>query len=217
MTAIELSHVSMRWDQRRVLDDVSLTVDRGDFMVITGPNGGGKSTLLRIMLKLLKPTCGKVDYYSCAGDAVSRLPIGYLPQKNLIDHRFPITVEEVISSGLLGHKHIRKSEAETRVREVVAMMGLEDHSGSPIGHLSGGQLQRSLLGRALISRPEILVLDEPLSYVDRSFSDHLYDILGCLHGEGTTIVAVSHELRGFGRMATRHIYVDRNIRYGDPD
>ena len=167
----------MRWERREILDAVNLTVNRGDFIAITGPNGGGKTTLLRIILKLLKPTSGKVDYLNPDGAVSERLPIGYLPQKNMIDSRFPITVEEVVASGLLSEKGVTKENLKKRVDETLALIDLQPHARQTIGTLSGGQLQRALLGRALISNPSILVLDEPLSYIDKRFEGRLYDLL----------------------------------------
>ena len=175
--AIRLSEVGMRWERREILDAVNLTVNRGDFIAITGPNGGGKTTLLRIILKLLKPTSGKVDYLNPDGAVSERLPIGYLPQKNMIDSRFPITVEEVVASGLLSEKGVTKENLKKRVDETLALIDLQPHARQTIGTLSGGQLQRALLGRALISNPSILVLDEPLSYIDKRFEGRLYDLL----------------------------------------
>ena len=145
---IELDHVWMQWDNRIALQDVSLSIDEGDFVAITGPNGGGKTTLLRIVLKLLKPTQGRVVYRE-QGREVKDLVVGYLPQKNMIDQRFPISVEEVISSGLLSQK-LDKTEVANQVAKIIDMVGLKEHAHRPIGNLSGGQLQRALLGRAII-------------------------------------------------------------------
>lgn len=208
--AIRLSEVGMRWERREILDAVNLTVNRGDFIAITGPNGGGKTTLLRIILKLLKPTSGKVDYLTADGAVSERLPIGYLPQKNMIDSRFPITVEEVVASGLLSEKGVTKENLKKRVDETLALIDLQLHAGQTIGALSGGQLQRALLGRALISNPSILVLDEPLSYIDKRFEGRLYDLLKGLP-RSTTILLVSHEMSVISGMATRHLIVDHTV------
>lgn len=205
---ISLHEVSQRWGDRTVLHDVALDILRGDFVAITGPNGGGKTTLLRILLKLLTPTRGRVVYHGPEGKAVSRLPIGYLPQKNLIDSRFPITVREVVASGLLGTPFKKDQE---RVEEMLGRVEMTQHASAPIGALSGGQLQRTLLGRALVSEPQVLVLDEPLSYVDKHFEQRIYDIIACLAPK-TTIILVSHEMSVIDRMANRHIIVDGSVR-----
>ena len=205
---IELDHVWMQWDNRIALQDVSLSIDEGDFVAITVPNGGGKTTLLRIVLKLLKPTQGRVIYRE-QGREVKDLVVGYLPQKNMIDQRFPISVEEVISSGLLSQK-LDKTEVANQVAKIIDMVGLKEHAHRPIGNLSGGQLQRALLGRAIISQPRVLVLDEPLSYVDKRFEGRIYEIVSQL-SRNTTILLVSHEMSKISTMANRHIIIDKQL------
>ena len=207
---IELGSVAMQWDNHIALQNVSLTINEGDFLAITGPNGGGKTTLLRLILRLIKPTRGKVIYRS-NGKEVENLEIGYLPQKNQIDSRFPITVEEVVSLGLMSQKKLSKQERKEKVSQTIALMGLEEHANRLIGELSGGQLQRTLLGRAIVSNPRVLVLDEPLSYVDKSFEGRLYDIIAQL-AKHTTIILVSHEMTRIATMANRHIIIDRTLR-----
>ncbi len=142
---ISLSDITMSYGRRTVLSDVNLQLHRGEFLAVTGPNGGGKSTLLKIMLRLLTPTRGRVEYHS-------RFIPGYLPQKNAIDSRFPITVREVIATGLMGRDNadLSKEEKHERVEGMIAEMELMSHADNPIGALSGGQLQRTLLGRALV-------------------------------------------------------------------
>ena len=202
---LQLCEVSKRWRDRQVLANVNLDVNYGDFMAITGPNGGGKTTLLRIMLRLLKPTCGKVIY----SQTLKSDSIGYLPQKNMIDSHFPITVREVVASGLLS-RQIKGAELSRRVNEMLSSVGLDARANSSIGQLSGGQLQRALLGRALISKPSLLVLDEPLSYIDKRFEHQLYEILATV-AETTTVVLVSHEMTAISEMANRHIIVDNGL------
>lgn len=205
---ISLRCITKRWEKKTVLDDINFDVRRGDFIAITGPNGGGKTTMLRILLRLLKPTSGTVTYFQ-NGVPVKHLPIGYLPQKNMIDSRFPISVREVIASGLLGD-HMEASEKAARIDEVTELMGLTEHSDSSIGNLSGGQLQRALLGRAIISRPEVLVLDEPLSYVDKKFEHYIYDLVAEL-SKTTTLLLVSHEMSTIAGMANRHLIIDHTL------
>ena len=202
---LQLQNISMQWHDRRVLSDISLAVFPGDFMAITGPNGGGKTTLLRIMLRLLKPTSGNVIY----GVGLKSNAIGYLPQKNMIDSHFPITVHEVVASGLLAQR-LPASEVRDKVGAMLRTVGHTEQAGSSIGQLSGGQLQRALLGRAMISEPSLLVLDEPLSYIDKRFEHQLYDILASV-ARTTTIVLVSHEMTAISEMANRHIIVDNGI------
>lgn len=207
---IELRDVNVRRDGRNILDDVNLTVDNGDFLAITGPNGGGKTTLLKVMLKLMKPTTGTVTYFGTDGLPVNRLNIGYLPQKNSIDSRFPLSVTEVVATGLMNSKEMSDKDKKKRLEEVLEILQLDDRAQAPIGEISGGQLQRALLGRAIINHPTILVLDEPLSYLDRYFIGETYKLLEKLR-ETTTIVLVSHEMSTIAEMANRHILVDHNV------
>lgn len=204
---ISLEDVSMAWDGRRILESVNLDIHAHDFLAITGPNGGGKSTLLKIILKLLRPTTGRVTYHGNKGS----LNIGYLPQKNMIDARFPITVREVVASGLAGPHGRRLTEHDRLIDETIKLIELDTHRNASIGTLSGGQLQRVLLGRAIISKPTLLVLDEPLSYLDKHFEHHTYNILKNM-APTTAIVLVSHEMTTLADMATRHLIVDHAIQ-----
>lgn len=208
---IRLDNVSVEYDRKRVLDDVNLSIRKGDFMAISGPNGGGKTTLLRVLLRLLPPTSGKVEYLR-GGEPVKRLPIGYLPQKSMIDTKFPITVRETVKSGMQSGWFGRMpADSAERFHRVVALCGIGGYLDKGIGQLSGGQLQRTLLARAVISDPEVLVLDEPLSYVDKQFEHRIYSIMEEL-ARRTTIILVSHEMSVISGMANRHMIVDRRVR-----
>lgn len=208
---ISLKGIELRRENKIILHDIDLTVTRGEFVAVTGPNGGGKTTLLRIILKLISPNKGSVKYFTPDGKEAKRLNIGYLPQKNMIDSHFPISVREVISSGLLTSRHMSAQEKEQRITECMEQCGLESLGDRAIGNLSGGQLQRTLFARAIVSSPDILILDEPLSYIDKHFEPKLYEIVERMHCNGATVILVSHEMSHIASMATRHLVVDRTI------
>ena len=152
-------------------------------------------------------TSGRVIFRQ-EGHEIDKIVIGYLPQKNQIDSRFPISVEDVVRSGLYG-TGTPKSDAIAKVDNTLALIGLESHRRHAIGELSGGQLQRALLGRAIISDPRVLILDEPLSYIDKHFENQMYDIIDSL-ARHTTILLVSHEMSTIAAMASRHLIVDQS-------
>ena len=157
-TLIEIQHLNAGYDGRTVLRDVDLTVYDRDFLGIIGPNGGGKTTLIRCILGLLKPQSGTIAFHP-----------QYLPQYASIDRKFPITVQEVILSGLSSRKGLSarySADERQRAARVIARMGLEGMEQKAIGALSGGQLQRALLGRAIVSDPEVVILDEPATYTN---------------------------------------------------
>lgn len=194
-TILSLRGIAAAYDKKQVLYDINLDVYEHDFLGIIGPNGGGKTTLIKVMLGLLKPTAGSVSFFH-NGTKSNTLCMGYLPQYTKVDKKFPICVEEVVLSGLSsrkpligGYSHEQKKKAE----EVIERMGLEGLNKRPIGQLSGGQLQRALLGRAVISDPQLLILDEPSTYIDKKFEARLYELLGEINRE-CAIVLVSHDI-----------------------
>ena len=211
---IEIKNLSAGYDSRTVLRNVNLTVYDRDFLGIIGPNGGGKTTLIKCILGLLKPTGGEILYRvaTTSGNSSaphdnsatnsqfstlnSQLSMGYLPQYNSIDRKFPITVEEVILSGLSSQKSLisRFTAAHReKAHQVIARMGLEGLEERAIGALSGGQLQRALLGRAIISDPQLVVLDEPSTYIDKRFEARLYELLAEINHD-CAIILVSHDI-----------------------
>ena len=209
---LQMTGISAAYDNKTVLENINLTVFERDFLGVIGPNGGGKTTLIKVMLGLLNPTAGKVTFYQ-EGKEVPEISMGYLPQYNSIDKKFPISVYEVVLSGLNRQKSLFRSFSPAQheqVKQVIARMGLEGLEKRAIGQLSGGQLQRSLLARAIISRPEVVVLDEPLSYVDKHFEQQIYHIVADL-ARHSTIILVSHEMTVISRMANRHILVNRSV------
>lgn len=190
------------------MTDVNLSLFCGDFLAVTGANGGGKTSLVKIMLGLLAPTAGRVSYYG--GERVVPLNVGYLPQKSSLDMRFPITLGEMIASGFTGSAITDASVRGSRMKEVVDMMELLPLLDRQIGEVSGGQFQRALMARALLGKPDLLVLDEPTSYLDAYFEDRVFDILGELTGK-CTIVMVSHAAERVRSVATRLVSVNRTV------
>lgn len=192
---IELQDIEVAYDEKTVLRDVNLTVYEKDFLGIIGPNGGGKTTLIKVILRLLKPKKGSLRFYA-DGKSVEEIKIGYLPQYNNIDKKFPISVYDVVLSGLSRQKSLFRrfsKEQRQRVNDVIRQMGLEGLEQRTIGQLSGGQLQRALLGRAIISQPDVVILDEPNTYIDKRFEAKLYDLLGEINREHA-IILVSHDI-----------------------
>lgn len=186
---IEIKNLSAGYDGRNVLHDINLTVYERDFLGIIGPNGGGKTTLIKCILGLLKPTGGEIVFNG-------KPSLGYLPQYSTIDRKFPISVEEVILSGLSIQKSLASRftpEQRKKGGQVIARMGLEGLEHRAIGQLSGGQLQRALLGRAIISDPSVLILDEPSTYIDKRFEARLYELLAEINKE-CAIILVSHDI-----------------------
>ena len=185
---IEVRNLSAGYDGRKILRDINLTIYERDFLGIIGPNGGGKTTLIKCILGLLKPISGEIKY--------SISTMGYLPQYNSIDRKFPISVEEVILSGLSSKKSLTSrftTAHHEKVQAVIARMGLEGLAHRAIGQLSGGQLQRALLGRAIVSDPSIVILDEPSTYIDKRFEARLYELLAEINKD-CAIILVSHDI-----------------------
>lgn len=189
---IEIKNLSAGYDGRTVLRDINLPVYEHDFLGIIGPNGGGKTTLIKCILGLLSPTKGEIIY----NGKQTPCKMGYLPQYSTIDRKFPISVEEVILSGLSSQKSLTSrfnTEQREKAQEVIHRMGLEGLEQRAIGKLSGGQLQRALLGRAVISDPAVLILDEPSTYIDKQFEARLYELLAEINKE-CAIILVSHDI-----------------------
>lgn len=185
---LQLQNVGMRFEEKQVLHGIDLTINAGDFWVFVGPNGGGKTTLLRLLAGLLQPTEG-VIYRD------KTLRIGYLPQYRRIDRQFPLTVAEILLSGLHNRKRFwqrfQRSDRE-RVAELLEEFELTELSNRPIKALSGGQWQRVLLARAFASAPDLLLMDEPDTHLDAHNRHFLYNRLQNLPPNVATVL-VSHD------------------------
>ena len=214
---IAIKNLTAGYGQQQVLHHVSLSIFPNDFLGIVGPNGGGKTTLLKCILGLLKPQEGEILFRSHRKGAEGKdvLRLGYLPQYSHIDKKFPITVWDTILSGLMAETSLLgrwNHEEQERAHEVITRMGLEGLEQRPIGALSGGELQRVLLGRAVVSNPELLVLDEPGTYIDKRTEARLYELLDELN-KRCAIVMVSHDTDSLLRHARSLAVVDRELTY----
>ena len=219
---VELEDVSFGYRVGvRVLEDVSLRVDAGEFVAIAGPNGGGKTTLLRLVLGLERPTAGSVRVFGRpGGKSVEGGRIGYLPQRARLIGEAPVTVREVVSTGRLapagiwGPLRCADREAVTRAIETV---GLADRADSPLRTLSGGMQQRALIAKALASEPTLLALDEPTTGVDAESQESLGVLLEGLREQlGVTILYVSHEFGAVEHVVDRIVLVRGGIVYDGP-
>lgn len=192
------------YDGISILEDVSLSVTRGDFLGIIGPNGGGKTTLLKAILGLVNPSRGGVQILGQPPDK-SRCYIGYVPQYNLFDRDFPINVLDAVLMGCNGTTGLfRRYSRDDRDRAQAALKtaGMLSYQNHQIGKLSGGEQQRVFIARALVSRPKLLLLDEPTASVDSSMQTEFYELLVRLK-EDMTIIMVSHDISAVS------IYVDK--------
>lgn len=185
---LKVSNVTAGYEEKTVLKNVSLEVYSNDFIGIIGPNGGGKTTLLRLLIGELSPTQGEIHRFNTT--------FGYLPQAQQIDRNFPISVMEVVLSGLMRKVgalgRYCKNQRNTALK-FLSLAGIEHLKDKSIGELSGGQLQRTLLCRALVLEPQLLILDEPNTYVDSKFEGELYEILRQFNSK-MAILMVSHDL-----------------------
>lgn len=186
---MEIENMYAGYNGDIVLKAINLQIFEQDFLGIIGPNGGGKTTLIKTVLGLLKPFSGKIIFEN----DLLRNRIGYMPQTHRIDRKFPVVVSEVVESGLISEKTLSRSSRKAKTREMIRRMDIENVAGKAIGELSGGQLQRTLLARAIINDPELLILDEPNSYVDKRFELHFYELLKEIN-QKTAIVLVSHDI-----------------------
>lgn len=210
----KIENMHAGYAHKEVLRNINLTVNEGDFLGIIGPNGGGKSTLLKVILGLIKPTKGTVSFFN-NGIKQEHISIGYLPQIANIDKEFPISVLELVLSGLAPKNTLFSTYSKEQLKQaeiIIEKTGLCEQAKSPVSRLSGGQFQRALLGRAIISNPNLLILDEPNSYLDREFEIKLYDILKKLN-KTTTILLVSHNISAVRSISKSIACVNGTLHY----
>jgi zinc transport system ATP-binding protein len=221
--AAELAGVSFGYRPgQRVLEGVDLKLGEGEFVAVAGPNGGGKTTLVRILLGLERPTEGEALLYGEPAHRFSRRKtLGYLAQRSIAGGDAPVTVREVVSAGRLAAGGLvgpmRRRDREL-VAEAIERVGLSARADAPLRTLSGGMQQRAFIAKALAGEPSLLVLDEPTTGVDAESQESLAGLLDTLHSElGVTIVYISHEFGAVERFVQRLVLVRRTVVFdGSP-
>jgi zinc transport system ATP-binding protein len=209
---LEMSDLSASYGTSTVLKDINFSVEENDFIGVIGPNGGGKTTLLKIILGLLKPAKGRIVFND---NLLTGNQIGYLPQISTGDSNYPVTVTDIILSGLMMRKGVisrMTTEDRKKAATVIEDLGLEGFAKSTINELSGGQMQRVFLGRAIIGDPNLLLLDEPGNFVDFTFENDFYEKLKELN-KRMAILMVSHDVGTISAHIKSFACVNRSLHY----
>ncbi|MBR0335879.1 MAG: ABC transporter ATP-binding protein, partial [Alistipes sp.] len=208
---VTLNNVTVRYENTIALQNASLNIYSDDFIGIIGPNGGGKTTLIKAILGIIDYS-GEITLDASLYRNSERL-IGYLPQQSNFDRTFPISVIEVVMSGLQSEKgffHRYTSHDRHKAMQLLDIAGVADVANKSIGEISGGQMQRALLCRAIIAEPKLLILDEPTNFVDNRFENELYTLLRKLN-EHMAIVMVSHDIGTITSSVKSIVCVNRTV------
>ncbi len=218
--AVEIEHLSVSYGQSPALRDITLSVNQGEYIGIIGPNGGGKSTLMKSILGLIHPEQGSVKIF---GKPVSEVRgmAGYVPQFALFDKRFPITVQDAVLTGRIHRSRLflhRYSTADReKADELLEIVGMLNLKNRQIGELSGGEFQKMLIARALATEPQILLLDEPTASVDAKSRDQIFSLLEKLN-HSMTILLVTHDLLAVSSQVKQLACLNRELVYhGEPE
>ncbi|MBM3198974.1 MAG: ABC transporter ATP-binding protein [Chlamydiae bacterium] len=215
--ALLVQDLSFSYDRTNILDQVSLCIQEGEFVGIFGPNGGGKTTFLRLLLGFLTPTQGSIHVLGHSPKQ-ARTQMGYVPQNTKTDRQFPITAEEVVQMGSLSHVNwlgrLPRAHKE-KALFYLEKVGMIDKRHTPFGKLSGGQAQRVLIARALLSETKLLLLDEPTASIDPQAEQEILSLLFSLKGT-MTILMVTHDLQTILHTAEKLLCVHRTIHSLSP-
>ncbi|WP_267639991.1 metal ABC transporter ATP-binding protein [Haloarchaeobius amylolyticus] len=216
---VELSNVNFGYTASRVVEDISLRIDRGEYVAVVGPNGSGKSTLMKLMLGLLRPDTGTARLFgepSHQFDDGAR--IGYVAQQASASKEMPITVREVVRMGRFPHVGfgLLSPEDEKIVDDALETVGMTAFADRRVTKLSGGQRQRAFIARALAGKAELLVLDEPTVGVDVESVDAFYDLLESLNEQGITVLLIEHDLSAVTEHAERVVCLNREVYFDGP-
>ena len=217
MALLTCEHVSLGYDGREIVSDLSFAVNAGDYLCIVGENGSGKTTLMKAMLGLHRPLRGRIE----TGDGLRQQQIGYLPQQTDVQRDFPATVKEIVLSGCLGRKgfHPFYTASEKQLaHDAMHMLGICGLAGRCYRELSGGQQQRVLLARALCATQKLLLLDEPVAGLDPKATAEMYELVHTLNKEkGLTVIMISHDLAAALPYATHVLHIGEQTFFGSVD
>lgn len=211
---IKIENLYVEINSNTVLEDIFLEIKKGEIVAIVGPNGGGKTTLIKVILGFIKPSKGVVLIEGkTPQEYVKSGKVGYLPQRSNYDRDFPVSVFDVVMFGLVNSKLSRK-EKEKKVLEYLRYVGMEEFKDHPFGKLSGGQQQRVMIARAVICEPELLILDEPATGVDVVAQESFYEFIKKLNKEkGITVIMVTHDIGAVGSFTTKVVGLNRKLHY----
>jgi len=211
-TLIKIENVSFSYGGAAVLEDINLEIKKGEFLGLVGPNAGGKSTLLKLMLGLIKPSRGRITLFG-KSPRTGRVRVGYCPQYTQFSRNYPITVEEVVLLGRLGKTRViggyTRQDHEI-ARSAMRSTEVDSIRAKNISDLSGGQLQRVLIARALASEPEVLILDEPTANIDQRVEVDIFELLKQFN-QKMTIIVVSHDIGFISGYVTRVACLNRSL------
>lgn len=207
MAQLLCEHLTLGYDSKIIIEDLSFSVEKGDYLCIIGENGSGKSTLMKTILRLHKPLSGSIT----TGDGLLPDEIGYLPQQTEIQKDFPASVREIVLSGnqsRCGRRPFYNAAEKKLADENMEKMGIKELSRRCYRELSGGQQQRVLLARALCATQKMLLLDEPVSGLDPAVTEEMYALIEELHKSGITIIMITHDIVAAEKYATKILNID---------
>lgn len=214
MAQLTCNKLTLGYNSKIILENLSFSVNKGDYLYIVGENGSGKTTLMKTLLRLLKPMSGEI----ITGDGLLADEIGYLPQQTDVQKDFPASVREIVLSGCqsrCGRRPFYNKEEKKLANENMKKLGIESLSKKCYRELSGGQQQRVLLARALCATQKMLLLDEPVTGLDPNATEEMYSLINDLHKSGITIIMISHDIEAAKKYATHVLHIGKEIFFGD--
>ena len=216
MAQLTCNNLVLGYDSKIIINNLSFSVNKGDYLAIIGENGSGKSTLMKTILRLNNPISGTIQ----TGDGLLPDEIGYLPQQTMVQKDFPASVREIVLSGCqsrCGRRPWYNKEEKLLAEQNMVKMGIYELADRCYRELSGGQQQRVLLARALCATQKMLLLDEPVTGLDPQVTEEMYDLIQALHSSGITIIMISHDIEAALKYATHVLHIGQDLFYGTRD